>query len=675
MTYDEAVAALTGPGGPFELVHVERDGVPMRQFAKAPASLVELLESSSRFDDRAHLVYEDDRYTFRDVLEIVAGLAQWMAQEWGVSKGDRVAIGMRNYPEWVLAFWATQALGAVAVPLNAWWIGPELRYALEDSQTAFAFVDGERYDRIGDDARRLRLPLVVVRFDGPLTEGAVRWSSMLAQLDRRAPMPRVEISPDDDATILYTSGTTGQPKGAIGTHGNHVTNVLNMSLIGAVQAMRETTPDASPTPPATSRPPAVLQTYPFFHIGGLTMVYMSAASGTKVVLQYKWDLERALELIEREQVTSFAAVPTILRQVMDSPLVSQLGEVRQVALRHGDRRGVVGDREVDHAVGDLHVVGADVVGRDGTEAARFDHRRTAHTDVRSFERDDDVATAEQGGVPGEAEAARDADEGDERAQRGEVVERRGVETGDERSVRVARSTASALGEDDHRQPPSSSDVEQPVLLRVPDDALGSGENGVVVGERHDTSTVDGADATDKPIGGRPLDELLVAAPRPLCGDHERPVLDEGAGIEKRLEIFTCGSSSCVLAPGHGIRACRVERAFVAVEHAGQVRPLLDVLRALHLHIRLDGGVDRHERLTRGHALADGDKDVGDAPRHLGNDLVLHLHRFEDDDGAPRRNQVADRHLDRHDSPLQGRRRQDHPHEPDGTGGARTAVSA
>jgi long-chain acyl-CoA synthetase len=316
MTRDEALAALTGPGAPFEQVELEVGGVPTTVFASAPPSLRDLLVSGRAHGERDFLVFADERYTFEDHFGIVAGLARWMADEHGVGKGDRVAIGMRNYPQWVMAFWAAQALGAVAVTLNAWWTAPELRYALEDSGARLVVVDGEREERMAEMLDELGLPSLVVRPTGDLRPGASSWDDVFARLDLSPVLPEVEIDPDDPATIIYTSGTTGLPKGALASQRNHVSNFLAVALGGAVDRMTSPPPDVPPPDPL---PPASLQTYPFFHIGGLSMIYLATGFGQKVVLQYRWDLVEALDLIEREQITSMAAVPTILRQILDAP--------------------------------------------------------------------------------------------------------------------------------------------------------------------------------------------------------------------------------------------------------------------------------------------------------------------------------------------------------------------
>lgn len=170
---DALIAQLTGPGGRFEIGTAEVGGVTMPVWVNAPASLRDLVAGTRALGDRDFLVYGDERWTFAEHLQLVAGLAGWLAGERGVTKGDRIAIGMRNYPEFIIAFWAAQALGAVAVPLNAWWTAPELRYALDDSGAAVVFVDGERAERLADDLTDRGLAAVVVRHGGAIPETAV----------------------------------------------------------------------------------------------------------------------------------------------------------------------------------------------------------------------------------------------------------------------------------------------------------------------------------------------------------------------------------------------------------------------------------------------------------------------------------------------------------------------
>ena len=321
LSREAAIAELTRSGAPFEVVQTEVLGIPMRVYANAPVSMRAILEGTAVHGDRDFLVYRDERYSFRDHLGIVGAFATRLREQYGVGKGDRVAIGMRNYPEWVMSFWAIQAIGAVAVPLNAWWTGPELTYALEDSGSRVVIMDGERLARLQDHLPELDLRTVVVsRHDGDLPAGTERWEDILASLDRSTPLPPADIGPDDDATILYTSGTTGRPKGAIGIQRNHATNYMNAALLGALGALM-TTGSLEPRPDAPS--PAALQTFPFFHIGGLSGLYVNTGFGGKIVLQFKWDLEEALELIQREKIVALSAVPTVVRQILESPLLDR----------------------------------------------------------------------------------------------------------------------------------------------------------------------------------------------------------------------------------------------------------------------------------------------------------------------------------------------------------------
>jgi long-chain acyl-CoA synthetase len=233
-----------------------------------------------------------------------------------VAKGDRVAIAMRNYPEWVMAFWACQALGAVAVPLNAWWTGPELAYALRDSGAKVLVTDGERAERIRPELPGLAVAAVVTVRAGSPVPGTLSWEDVLAAGDAGAQLPEAGIDADDDATIMYTSGTTGVPKGAIATHRNHCTNFLNTMLGGAVGLALAA---EAGTAPATPPPLCALQTFPFFHIAGLTGLYCYTGFGGKLVLMYRWDTTEAVKLIETERVTAAAMVPTLVRRLLESP--------------------------------------------------------------------------------------------------------------------------------------------------------------------------------------------------------------------------------------------------------------------------------------------------------------------------------------------------------------------
>lgn len=320
-TWDEAVASVTGPGQRYELVDAVIDGVPRRVFANLPPSLRELFGSlRSRDGDQCLLAYEDERHTIADVVGQIDQLAAALVDRYGVRRGDRVAIAMRNYPEWVVSFAAVTSVGAVAVCFNAWWVADEMRYGLEDSGATLLIADPERIDRALPAMAELGVAGIVVRpgepvpADGPATAGVDAYDDILVP---GGTMPDQAPEPDDDAMILYTSGTTGHPKGAVSTH----RAVLNGLTAYGARAVVNATMDP-PGPPHPYETCFIL-IVPLFHVTGLVPVMLSCVAGArKLVMLYKWDPERALELIEREKVTHFVGVPTMSWDLLESPSFS-----------------------------------------------------------------------------------------------------------------------------------------------------------------------------------------------------------------------------------------------------------------------------------------------------------------------------------------------------------------
>jgi long-chain acyl-CoA synthetase len=333
----EAEATLTAPGQLFEMEEHTIRGIPTRTWKNAPSTLRTVLELSSLHGAKDFLVYEDERYTFDEHFRTVATLGHVLIERYGIHKGDRVAIAMRNLPEWVMAFWAAISVGAVVVPLNAWWTGPELSYGLLDSGTRLVFVDEEREARIRPHLAELPdLRTVVVTCEEPAPDGG-RKAATASVVERNgfAPvpvvpfetvigvpvegvaLPPVEIDPDDDATIFYTSGTTGRPKGAVGTHRNSVSNLMNLFFISTMGTVRRSGSVADTSSGAQN---ANLLSVPLFHATGCHAVLVSnTAAGGKLVMMHHFNPERALELIERERITIFGGVPTMVMQVIDSP--------------------------------------------------------------------------------------------------------------------------------------------------------------------------------------------------------------------------------------------------------------------------------------------------------------------------------------------------------------------
>lgn len=318
MSVGEADAQLTAPGQMFEVDEVDVRGVRTKVWKHAPATLADVLRLSRSHAEKTFVVYEDDRMTFDEHFRAAAHLAHVLRDRFGVREGDRVAIAMRNFPEWTVAFWAAAAAGAVVVPLNAWWTGEELEYGLSDSGSTVAFVDREREERLRDHWAALPdlRAVVVARSANGVDEGHLDMAELLADVPDQVDLPEVAVGTDDDATIFYTSGTTGRPKGALGTHRNICTNVMSMFYVNVRNALR-TGADAMPSDGPQN---AYLLTVPLFHATGChSILCTNVAAGGKLVMVHKFDPRRALELIERERVTIFGGVPAMAMQILDHP--------------------------------------------------------------------------------------------------------------------------------------------------------------------------------------------------------------------------------------------------------------------------------------------------------------------------------------------------------------------
>ncbi|WP_183986640.1 class I adenylate-forming enzyme family protein [Sphingomonas jinjuensis] len=320
MSLADATARLTAPGMKFEMEMADINGVSTRVWKNAPPSLRWLVEASRGHGARDFTVYEGERVTFEAHFRAVVALAHHLV-ELGVGKGDRVAIAMRNLPEWPLAFFAVTAIGAIAVPLNAWWTGGELEYGLSDSGARVLIVDAERHARLRDryDSLPALEHVLVARVDAPPTGKARALDSVVGptgawgELPDR-PLPPATIATDDDATIFYTSGTTGAPKGALGTHRNLMTNILSGGFSAARAYLRRGEMPPEPTPRV------LLTVIPLFHVTACSATMMGVlATGSTMVFMRKWDTVRAMELIEREKVNLTGGVPTIAWQLLEHP--------------------------------------------------------------------------------------------------------------------------------------------------------------------------------------------------------------------------------------------------------------------------------------------------------------------------------------------------------------------
>ena len=313
--YKAAWAALTAPGADFEVTTTNVRGVDIKTYANALTNLRDAWVSTAAYAEREYIIYEDERLTYAQAHEHVNSLGNWLIGQ-GVQPGDRVAIAMRNYPEWILSYWAILSVGATVVGMNAWWTGPEMLYALEDSTPKAIIADEERLATLNSIRAKLaNLVVIGVRVPGSPAD-VTPWSDVIAD---PTPMPEIAIDPDSDACIFYTSGTTGNPKGAQLTHRGCTTNIWSLMFAAALQrvlAVQKGLIEADAEPPV----PSALVTTPLFHVTANNCVaHGTTLAGGKLTHMYKWDAGVALKLIEQEKISALSGVPVMAREVISHP--------------------------------------------------------------------------------------------------------------------------------------------------------------------------------------------------------------------------------------------------------------------------------------------------------------------------------------------------------------------
>jgi len=302
----EALTALTAPGQPHEIIEIEAIGRRIRAFKNAPKNLGQLYSEAR--SDKPFLVYEDERLTFDETWRRACTLAHVLVNDYGVKKGDRIAIAMRNYPEWMIAFMAATSIGALTVAVNALWTADEMSYGLNLCEPKVVVVDQERLDRVVSLITPPKdMAIIAVRATKALPAGARAWTDVMSAPEQ-SELPNVDVQPDDDAIMLFTSGSTGNPKGAVSTH----RNVIHALLSWELDLIAAFTTGLIARPPADAPQPASLLVIPLFHVTGLHSVALSCFRlQRRLVSMYKWDAIKGADLIEREGITNFTATPAI----------------------------------------------------------------------------------------------------------------------------------------------------------------------------------------------------------------------------------------------------------------------------------------------------------------------------------------------------------------------------
>lgn len=322
-----AVVELTAADAVFELENVEIRGFSYRCYRNQPRNLQQYYRQALRHADKPLVVHGERRYTFAEVMEHAAALAVALREDFQVQPGDRVAIVMRNNPEWLFAFIAVTAMGAVIVPTNAWWTTDELDYGLCDCGARVVIVDPERAARLQPVAAELQLKVLSV---GDCSDSGLATEDVMTVLTPHlgAALPECDIDPEADAFIMYTSGSTGHPKGAVSTHRAVIAALFSWLLLGnagqvAAAKMAAGEPQTQSQSEERSWPPSALLTVPLFHAtGSHSLFLLSLVVGRKIVMMDKWDVDEAMRLIEAERVTNFNGVPTMSAELQAAAATS-----------------------------------------------------------------------------------------------------------------------------------------------------------------------------------------------------------------------------------------------------------------------------------------------------------------------------------------------------------------
>ncbi|MGZ4713685.1 MAG: class I adenylate-forming enzyme family protein [Acidimicrobiia bacterium] len=309
-----SVFDLIGPGGQYEIVTEDVLGVPLQVYKNRFRSMRDVLAIGDGRADVDWLVQGDRRLTFGEHNALARKAAVALA-ELGVERGDRVAILTANTIEWVVMFWACAGMGAAAVPLNAWWKAEELEFALRDSGSKVLFCDRKRWDIVRDVVDDIETLEHVFVMDLDERDGAGRPGAELLVSDDPGVLVDVDVEEDDILAILYTSGTTGKPKGATITHRQALANLMNLALGAAASAAM------GKGEQRTEHQAAALLIVPLFHVTGTCSTMIVAyASGSKLVLMPpgRFDADHAMATIEREKVSSIGGVPTVMWRIVEA---------------------------------------------------------------------------------------------------------------------------------------------------------------------------------------------------------------------------------------------------------------------------------------------------------------------------------------------------------------------
>lgn len=314
----EQIHQITAAGGSFEVIKKNRNDIEYTAFKNLPTNLTAMYQAAAdAHADKDFIIFNEERHSFASLLEQANAFAHLLQQQYGIKKGDKVAIAMRNYPEWIVAFMGITMLGAVAVPLNAWLQKSEFVQVIEHSESVLLITDDKRFNLLSSWLEQQGFATIVAR----PSKDQVGLSNFVDLLTPYLSSPSInaDVSGDDIATIFYTSGSTGMPKGAVSTHESILTAINTWLMLGTAAGIANGT-GGSAQAGISAFAPAALMTVPLFHVTGChTLFLLSMISGRKTVMMPYWEAGEALKLIEKERITYFNGVPTMSMELMEHP--------------------------------------------------------------------------------------------------------------------------------------------------------------------------------------------------------------------------------------------------------------------------------------------------------------------------------------------------------------------